>query len=54
MDIFDVLKAVAKRKMEFIRAGMKENSALDKAKFDVSNEYHISLRDIKKLYRASY
>lgn len=54
MDIFDVLKAVAKRKMEFVCKGMKDDKALDKAEFDVSNEYHISLRDIRKLYKASY
>lgn len=52
MDIFDVLKAVSKRKIEFIRVGMNENDALKKAEFDISKEYHILLRDIRRLNRA--
>lgn len=50
MDIFDVLKAVSKRKAEFVRIGMNESDAIKKAEYDVSNEYHIPLRDIKRLY----
>lgn len=54
MDIFDVLKAVSKRKIEFIRVGLSENIALKKAESDVSREFNISLNDIRKLYRTSY
>lgn len=53
MDIFDVLKAISKRKAEFVRIGIKESDAIKKAEYDVSNEYHIPLRDIKKLYGAA-
>ena len=49
MDIFDVLTAISKRKMEFMHAGMDENEALIKAEFDVSRNYHIQLLDIKNL-----
>lgn len=49
MDIFDVLTAILKRKMEFMRAGMNENEALIKAEFDVSKNYQIQLLDIKNL-----
>lgn len=54
MDIFDVLKAITKRKIEFVRVGLDENIALKKAEFDVSREFNISLNDIRKLYRSSY
>ena len=50
MDIFDVLKAISKRKAELIRAGMRERDALKGAEFDISNEYHIPLHDIRRLY----
>jgi len=49
MDIFDVLTAISKRKLEFIHAGMDGNEALIKAEFDVSEDYNIQLLDIKKL-----
>jgi hypothetical protein len=52
MDIFDVLTAISKKKKTFMHSGINENEALMKAEFDVSNEYHISLFDIKKLVRA--
>ncbi len=49
MDIFDVLKAISKIKMNSVNAGMNENEAMVKAEFDVSKEYHIPLLDIRKL-----
>jgi len=49
MDIFDVLAAISTRKNSFIHSGVNENKALMKAERDVSNEYHISLLDIKRL-----
>ena len=50
MDIFDVLKAVSKRKVNLVQKGMNEKIALKNAVFDISNEYHIQLSDIRKLY----
>lgn len=50
MDIFDVLKAVSKRKIEFVRLGMKENDAIRKAETYVSKEFNIALNDIRRLY----
>lgn len=50
MDIFDVLKAIVNRKVELISIGMKEKDALKNAEFYVSEEYHIPLNDIRKLY----
>lgn len=52
MDVFDVLKAVSKRKKKLMHSGINEHEALIKAQLDVSNEYHISLFDLKKLVRA--
>ena len=52
MDIFEVLNAIAKRKKAFIHSGIDEQDALAKAEFDVSEEYRISLFDIRKLVRA--
>jgi hypothetical protein len=52
MDIFDVLTAISKKKKTFMHSGINENEALIKAEFDVSNEYHIPLFDIKKLVKA--
>jgi hypothetical protein len=52
MDIFDILKAVSKRKTQFIHEGMIEKDASNKAKFLVSEEYHVSLHDITKIYGA--
>ncbi len=49
MDIFDILTAILKRRIRFIDAGIDENEALTKAEQDVSEEYHISLSDIRKL-----
>jgi desulfoferrodoxin (superoxide reductase-like protein) len=49
MDIFDVLTAISKRKMDSVHGGMSENEAQVKAQFDVSKEYHIPLIDIKKV-----
>lgn len=50
MDIFDILKIMIKRKIELVQDGIDEKDALSRAEFDISNEYHISLFDIKKLY----
>ncbi len=52
MDIFEVLTAISKRKKAFMHSGIEEHEALAKAEIDVSNEFHISLFDIKKLVRA--
>lgn len=49
MDIFDILKAISKRKTEFICEGIVEKDASKKAKFAVSKEYHVSLSDIRKI-----
>ncbi len=49
MDIFDILKAIAKRKTEFIHEGMIEKDATNKAKFAVSEEYHVPLGEIRKI-----
>lgn len=49
MDIFDILKAISKRKTEFMHNGMIEKYASNKAKFEVSKEYHIPLHDIRKI-----
>ena len=50
MDIFDVLKAISKRKVELVRVGMNEKDALRNAASDISSEFHIRLQDIRKLY----
>jgi hypothetical protein len=50
MDIFDVLDAISTRKVDLIRKGMDEKHALKNAEFDISNEYHIPLYDIRKIY----
>ncbi len=49
MDIFDVLADILKRKKIFMCSGISEPEALVKAEQDVSEEYHISLSDIKQL-----
>ncbi len=49
MDIFEVLNAISKRKKAIMNSGTDEQDALIRAELDVSNEYHISLFDIKKL-----
>jgi len=49
MDIFDVLAAISARKNSFINSGINENNALMRAERDVSDEYHISLLDIRTL-----
>jgi hypothetical protein len=49
MDIFDVLKDIMKRKIEFVRVGMNECEALKSAELNTSKEYHIPLCDIKRL-----
>jgi hypothetical protein len=49
MDIFDILKAISKKKMAFINADLSEEKALIKAEFEISKEYHIPLSDIQKL-----
>ncbi|MCX9010825.1 MAG: hypothetical protein OIN66_06850 [Candidatus Methanoperedens sp.] len=54
MDIFDVLKAVSKRKLELMHAGVNEYDALMKAASDVSENYHIPLLDIKRLVGQGY
>ncbi len=53
MDIFDVLAAISDKKMAFIHNGMNEHEAMEKAKTDISTEYHIPLFDIKKLVGES-
>lgn len=52
MDIFDILKAISKRKTEFIHEGMKEKDASNKAKFEVSKDYHVPMHDIRKICGA--
>jgi len=49
MDIFDVLAAIAKRKITFMRSGINEYEAWIKAQLDISKEYHIPLPDIERL-----
>lgn len=50
MDIFDVLKAISKRKADLTKIGVNEKDALKDAEFYISSEYHIPLYDIRKLY----
>jgi hypothetical protein len=52
MDIFEVLTAISKRKKAFMHSGLNDNEAMIKAELDVSEDYHISLFDIRKLVRA--
>jgi hypothetical protein len=52
VDTFDVLKAISKRKIEFMHSGVDENNALKNAEFIVSDEFHIPLHDIEKLYSS--
>jgi hypothetical protein len=52
MDIFDVLKAVSKRKIEFVHSGIDEKNALKNAEFIVSYEFHIPLHDVEILYSS--
>ena len=54
MDIFDVLKAISKRKIEIIRNGINDKDALANAEIDISEEYHIPLLDIRRLYRTGF
>ena len=54
MDIFDVLKAISNRKIEIIHAGINDRDALTKAEIDISEEYHIPLLDIRRLYRTEF
>ncbi|VVB50728.1 Uncharacterised protein [uncultured archaeon] len=49
MDIFDVLSAVSKRRINLMKRGITKHEALIKAERVVSKEYHISLTDIQKL-----
>ena len=49
MDIFYILKAISKRKTRFIHEGMIEKEASNKAKFEVSEEYHVPIHDIRKI-----
>ncbi len=49
MDIFEVLTAILERKRAMMRSGINEIKALKEAEIDVSNEYRISLFDIKRL-----
>lgn len=49
MDIFDILRAISKRKAEFIKKGMIEKDAINKARFAISEEYHVPIRDIRKI-----
>ncbi len=50
MDIFDILKAVSKRKIDLLNVGMSEKEALKNAEFDISSEFNIRLQDVRKLY----
>jgi len=52
MDIFDILKAIIKRKIEIMHNGTNVKDALMKAEIDVSREYHIPLHDIKRINRT--
>lgn len=54
MDIFDILKAISKRKIEIMHNGMSDKDAMTKAELDISSEYHIPLHDIRRLYRREY
>ena len=54
MDIFDVLTAISKKKMAFMKANMNENKALIKAEVEISKEYHIPLVDIQKLLGVGF
>jgi len=49
MDIFDVLTAIIEKRTAFMHNGMNEHKAMEKAKLDISREYHIPLLDINKL-----
>ncbi|MDL5503752.1 MAG: hypothetical protein QSU88_11100 [Candidatus Methanoperedens sp.] len=49
MDIFEVLSAVSKRRINLMNNGITKHKALIKAEKVVSKEYHISLPDIQKL-----
>ena len=49
MDIFDVLKAISRRKIEFIHKGMTKTEATYRAKLAVSEEYHVPIHDIRKI-----
>ncbi|NJD52404.1 MAG: hypothetical protein FIB07_05995 [Candidatus Methanoperedens sp.] len=49
MDIFEVLSAVSKRRINLMKSGITKHKALIKAEKVVSKEYHISLPDIQKL-----
>lgn len=49
MDIFDILKVVSKRKIEFEMTS--EKNCLKKAMFVVSKEYNIPLNDVQKICR---
>lgn len=49
MDVFDILDAI---KIEFMCKGMDEDKARRRAEFTVSNEFHISLHDIERLYNS--
>lgn len=49
MDIFDVLTAISKRRINLMKNGLNEKKALIKAERVVSREYHIPMPDIHKL-----
>lgn len=49
MDIFEVLSVISERKKAMMHSGINEIKALKEAEIDISNEYRISLFDIKKL-----
>lgn len=52
MDIFDILKAILKRKVEIMHKGISDKDALIKAEIEISKEYHIPMPDIKRINRA--
>lgn len=50
MDIFDVLNEIVKKKINLIRKGMSEKYASKRSVISISNDYHIPLADIRKIY----
>ncbi len=49
LDIFDVLSAISRIKINLMKSGLDAQKALIKAQKAVSKEYHIPLPDIRKL-----
>ncbi|MCX9084918.1 MAG: hypothetical protein OIN87_08995 [Candidatus Methanoperedens sp.] len=49
MDIFEVLTAISKSRINLVKRGLNENKAMLKAQRVVSKEYHIPMPEIQKL-----